>query len=143
MRPPTVHPTQLGMSSLLLIPAPFLLPLAPMPALAQEAPQALTAEDYARAERHLGEHMNPLVFNGAVDPEWLPDGRFWYRNQTPQGSEYVMVDPGAGTRQPAFDHQRMANALSGVAGAGAAAGLPPGQLIPEAAVALFAPAADR
>ena len=27
--------------------------------------------------------MNPLVFNGAVDPEWMPDGRFWYRNQTP------------------------------------------------------------
>ena len=143
MRPPTSHPTRLDMSSLFLILAPVLATLAPIGGHAQEAPRALAAEDYARAERHLGEHLNPLVFNGAVNPNWTPDGRFWYHNRAPEGGEYVMVDPGAGTRAPAFDHGRMANALSEVAGAGATAdGLPPGQFIPQAAVVLFAPEGD-
>ena len=133
MRPATLFPTRRAMSFLLLL-------LAPVPGHAQEAPRALTAEDYARAERHLGESMNPLVFNGAVDPEWQPDGRFWYRNETPGGSEYLVVDPGAGTRRTAFDHERMTAALTAVGGASAtASGLPRGLLIMEAAVALFAP----
>ena len=133
MRPSALFPTRLAMSF-------FLLLLAPIPGLAQEAPSALTAEDYARAERYLGQSMDPLVLNGAVEPEWLPDGRFWYRNETPQGSEYLVVNAAAGTRQPAFDHQRMAEALSAVAGADAtASGLPRGQFVMEAAVVLFAP----
>ena len=140
MRPPASYPTRLGMSYLPLILAPFLGTPAPIPGVAQEVPRALTAEDYARAERHLGATMNPLLLGGTVDPNWMPDGRFWYRNQAPEGGEYLMVDPGAGTREPAFDHERMANALAEVAGASAtASGLPPGQFIPEAAVVLFAP----
>ena len=120
------------MSSLFLILVPVLATIAPVAGIAQEAPRALTAEDYARAERQLGQNLNPLVFNGAVEPEWLPDGRFWYRNLTPTGSEYLMVDPGAGTHAPAFDHERMTAGLSAAGGAAAvAAGLPPGQFIPE------------
>ena len=133
MRPATLFSTRLAMSFLLLL-------LVPLPGRAQEAPPTLSAEDYARAESQLGENMNPLVFNAAIEPEWLPDARFWYRNETPGGSEYVVVDPAAGTRRPAFDHERMANALSAVAGASAtAAGLPRGQFVMEAAAVLFAP----
>ncbi|HEY2804455.1 MAG TPA: DPP IV N-terminal domain-containing protein [Gemmatimonadales bacterium] len=71
---------------------PLLLVLAAAPLQAQQ-PRALTADDYARAERFMGYNTNQLVSNGAVRPVWLPDGRFWYRNQTANGTEFVMVDP--------------------------------------------------
>ncbi|MDA0311159.1 MAG: DPP IV N-terminal domain-containing protein [Gemmatimonadetes bacterium] len=94
----------------------FLSALAVVPAASQEAPRQLTAEDYARAERTLDEHTSPLVYGAQVRPHWMEDGRFWYRNQTPQGAQFVLVDPTAETRSLAFDHQRMASGLSTVAG---------------------------
>ncbi len=144
MRPPTSNSSRPRIPRFPLIPALVLANAAAISGRAQEAPPALTAEDYARAERHLGQHMSPLVLNGAVGPEWMPDGRFWYRNSSATGNQYLMVDPRAGTRAPAFDHERMATALSGVAGPGATAeGLPPGQFVPEAAVVLFAPEGEE
>src|SRR6267378_307378 len=52
------------------------------PALAQQssdAPRALTASDYARAERWMGYNTNPLVFGAGIRPAWQGDDRFWYR----------------------------------------------------------------
>src|SRR5262245_9249234 len=79
-------------------------------ALAQT--RTLTADDYARAEKFLGYNANPLVLHGSVRPTWLPDDRFWYRVTTEKGNEFVLVDPGRGTRGAAFDHVRLAEALS-------------------------------
>jgi len=81
------------------------------------APRALTADDYARAEKFMGYNTTPLVFGTSVRPTWLPDERFWYRNTTAEGSEFVLVDPVKGTRGPAFDHSKLAAALSSAAGA--------------------------
>lgn len=89
-----------------------LLAALPLAAQAPYAPRAVTAEDYARAERFLGYNTSRLVSGTPVRPNWLPDGRFWYRNATPRGSEYVMVDPARRTRGPAFDHARLAATLS-------------------------------
>jgi dipeptidyl aminopeptidase/acylaminoacyl peptidase len=83
----------------------------PTPALAQQ-PRALTADDYARAERFLGYNTNPLVSGATVRPAWLAADRFWYLNTTADGVEYVLVDPARRTRTPAFDHARVAAALS-------------------------------
>ncbi|MET0900076.1 MAG: DPP IV N-terminal domain-containing protein [Mycobacterium sp.] len=45
----------------------------------------------------------------SVQPQWLSEGkRFWYQ----VGSRYVVVDPDSGTREDAFDHDRLATALS-------------------------------
>ena len=82
------------------------------PASGQEAPRQLTADDYARAERMLAEHTDPLVHGGGVSPEWLADGRFWYRNRIEGGTEFVMVDADERLRARAFDHERVAGALS-------------------------------
>ena len=46
-------------------------------AVAQQQ-KALTASDYARAEKFMGYNTNPLV-DHSVQPAWLADGRFWYR----------------------------------------------------------------
>lgn len=76
---------------------------------------ALTADDYARAERFMGYSTAPLVFRTAVRPNWLPDDRFWYRVSVPGGAEFVLVDPARATKEPAFDHTRLAAALSSAA----------------------------
>ncbi|MGA2381837.1 MAG: DPP IV N-terminal domain-containing protein [Gemmatimonadales bacterium] len=85
--------------------------LAAAPALAQ-TPRALTADDYARAERFMGYNTTPLVYGGAVRAAWLPGDRFWYRNAIPEGYEFVLVDPARKTREGAFDHARLAATLS-------------------------------
>ncbi len=76
------------------------------------AAQPITVDDYARAESFLRENTAPLVFGASVRPTWLDGDRFWYRNDTPDGAEFVLVDPAAGTRTRAFDHTRLAHALS-------------------------------
>ena len=80
------------------------------------AQQRFTAADYARAEKFMGYNTTPLVYRSGVRPNWLPDERFWYRVTTPEGSEFVLADPARATRAPAFDHARLAAALSAAVG---------------------------
>lgn len=88
--------------------------LLTLPCFAQQ--RALTADDYARAEKFMGYNTGPLVLRAGVRPNWLPDDRFWYRVTTEQGNEFILVDPARGTRGPAFDHAKLAAALSAAAG---------------------------
>ena len=81
-----------------------------MSTLAQQP--ALTAADYARAEKFMTYNTAPLILRAGVRPNWLPDGRFWYRVTTEQGNEFILVDPARGTRGPAFDHVKLAAALA-------------------------------
>jgi dipeptidyl aminopeptidase/acylaminoacyl peptidase len=83
---------------------------------AQRAPVQLTDADYQRAERMLAPFTSPLVSGAAGRPTWLSGGRFWYRVSTPTGGEFVLVNPARRTRAPAFDHTRLAAALSTAAG---------------------------
>ncbi|HXG83156.1 MAG TPA: DPP IV N-terminal domain-containing protein [Pyrinomonadaceae bacterium] len=76
--------------------------------------KALTAEDYARAEKFLGYNVAPLVDRAGARPNWLPDERFWYRVLTPMGSEFVLINPADGSRR-AFADQAKLNAVIGSA----------------------------
>ncbi len=89
--------------------------IAAGPGVAQ-SPRALTAADYARAEKFMSYNTAPLVTRAGVRPTWLSDDRFWYRVTTAQGHEFVLVDPTRGVRAPAFDHARLAASLSTAAG---------------------------
>jgi dipeptidyl-peptidase 4 len=77
---------------------------------------ALTAADYAHAEKFMSYNTTPLVY-GAGRATWLSGDRFWYRSTTADGSEFILVDAATGQRQPAFDHAAMASALSSATGA--------------------------
>ena len=77
-----------------------------------------TAADYAQAERWMDYNVNPLVYHTVDHPEWLADGRFWYRDAGPDGVTYMLVDPAKRTRAPAFDQVKLAAALNGVSGSG-------------------------
>ena len=53
------------------------------------------------------------VPGSTLTPQWLSGGtQFWYQ----VGTRYVMVDPAAGIRRAAFDHDRLAAALSVASG---------------------------
>ncbi|MGD8331637.1 MAG: DPP IV N-terminal domain-containing protein [Acidobacteriota bacterium] len=86
-------------------------------AYGQQSPgRVLTEADYAHAEQFLSYNTNPLVLRDSVNPSWLADERFWYRVDTERGSEFILVDPAAGTRSPAFDQERLAVGLSNATG---------------------------
>ena len=69
--------------------------------------------DYTRAERFLPWHASPIVAGDSVRPNWMADKtRFWYRNKTGGGAEYVVVDPVRNVRQLLFDNARLAAAMS-------------------------------
>jgi dipeptidyl aminopeptidase/acylaminoacyl peptidase len=70
---------------------------------AASGPRALTADDYARAEKMLVYNTAPLIDRAGVRPTFLPDGRFWYRVLTPGSSEYVLINPTDGSRKTAND----------------------------------------
>ncbi|UCD51409.1 MAG: DPP IV N-terminal domain-containing protein [Phycisphaerales bacterium] len=71
-----------------------------------------TRSDYERALK-LRETTANKVYKDRVTPHWLEGNtRFWYRNDLADGArEFVLVDAQAGTRQPAFDHERLAVGL--------------------------------
>ena len=85
-------------------------------ALALPAQQKLTTADYQRAEKMMTGNTSPLVYRSGVRPNWLPDERFWYRVTTADGAEIVLVDPAKGTRALAFDHAKLAAALTAASG---------------------------
>jgi dipeptidyl-peptidase-4 len=95
----------------------FLLLTVLNPAAAQQQEKRiLTTEDYACAEKFLRQHTDPLVFGANVRPDWIDKDLFWYRNDIPEGYEFVLVDADKKQRNRAFDHERLARALSHAAG---------------------------
>ncbi|MCA1667030.1 MAG: DPP IV N-terminal domain-containing protein, partial [Thermomicrobia bacterium] len=77
----------------------------------------ITWADYARAEQFLPWNATPLVFNAAMCPNWIAESdRFWYRRAGRDGATFLVVDPATGRSAPAFDHQRLAAALTEAAG---------------------------
>ena len=87
-----------------------------LPAAQHPVRRTVTADDYAHAEKFLSKFMSPLVFGASVRPNWIDDSYFWYLNTIPEGSEFVLVDIKKKERTRAFDHKKLATALSEAAG---------------------------
>ena len=65
--------------------------------------------DYSKAERFLNWNTSRMVSGDEVNAHWYENGdtdRFWYRNKTGSGYEFMFVDPVRGVRRPLFDHFR-------------------------------------
>jgi dipeptidyl-peptidase 4 len=76
-----------------------------------------TAEQYRRAEQMLRHRRAALITGVMGPPSWLDESEsFCYTTSSSAGVEYVLVDPVAGTRKPAFDHVRLAAALADATG---------------------------
>ena len=93
--------------------APLLLlsfSIAAPPARAQG-----TAADYERGMT-LREKYQPLALDVVDQVSWIASSnRFWYRRSIEGGSEFVVVDAATLSKQPAFDHARLAAAMSAAA----------------------------
>jgi dipeptidyl aminopeptidase/acylaminoacyl peptidase len=84
--------------------------------LSTNAQQKLTEKDYQRAESFLSYSIQKYIDHNFSFPNWLPGDRFWYRTLTPQGSEFILIDPAKGKRTTAFDAQKLAAAISSATG---------------------------
>ncbi len=78
--------------------------------------RSLTAKDYERAEQFMSYNTEKFVDAGNVRPNWLAGDKFWYLSSSANGTEFILVDPVKRTRAAAFDHQKLATALSAVSG---------------------------
>ncbi len=71
-----------------------------------------TVADYDRSLA-LREKLQGLAVNVPGQAQWIEgSNRFWYRKSVQGGHEFVLVDAQALTKHPAFDHEKLAAALS-------------------------------
>src|SRR5262245_53274643 len=95
--------------------------------LAEDPPRPAASDKYVPTAEELREgyqragRFGPArgrVYKDQITPHWFHDNtRFWYRNDLRGGArEFILVDAERGTREPAFDHQKLAAALSKAAG---------------------------
>jgi len=91
-----------------LTPAPA---AEPLPRFVPDA-QAL-AEAYSQAQQRSAAPAG-RVYQDKITPHWFAGNtRFWYRNDLRGGTkEFIVVDAEKGQRGPAFDHARLAAALT-------------------------------
>ncbi|MGH7954043.1 MAG: DPP IV N-terminal domain-containing protein, partial [Limisphaerales bacterium] len=83
-------------------------PTLDSPASQHDSPQQ--RRGFGRAQRG--------VYKARITPHWFANNtQFWYRNDLSGGAkEFILVDAEKGIRQPAFDHEKLAAALSKVTG---------------------------
>jgi len=74
--------------------------------------RAVTADDYARAERFVAYNANPLVDHAVTTVTWLDATGFWYRDHDAAGDHFLRFDVATGRASPLFDHKRLADALA-------------------------------
>jgi dipeptidyl-peptidase-4 len=83
-------------------------------ATATTAPQVMTTDKSGATTVQLPPStFAQKVLNGLVIPHWI--GRtdtFWYRRETPQGSEFMVVAAASGSSHPAFDSKVVAAGLT-------------------------------
>lgn len=76
----------------------------------------VTKEDYRRADE-LANKVSGKVYYGNVRPTWIgTTGAFLYENNTPAGTEYLIVDPVRAVKRQAFDQKRLARSLQEATG---------------------------
>src|SRR5581483_4465265 len=109
-------------SSFLKFASGVILVVASLPSVVRSDPpagnkytptQEELAKAYQRANQFPGRRTGG-VYKSQITPHWFPDGtRFWYRNDLAGGTrEFILIDAARGTRGPAFDHDKLATALS-------------------------------
>ncbi len=77
-------------------------------------PEQVTEEDYKRAEKFLSSYTNDLVYGTISGEQWTNDDLLIYRHSLADGTEFMVADPESGSKERAFDHDRIANVLSGM-----------------------------
>ena len=75
-----------------------------------------TLADYQRGQA-LGGKSQGLVVDIPGAANWIGEtDHFWYTRSVRGGTEFVLVDAGAATKKAAFDHEKLAAAISSASG---------------------------
>ncbi|MET3289232.1 UNVERIFIED_CONTAM: hypothetical protein ABID98_001802 [Brevibacillus sp. OAP136] len=74
--------------------------------------QAISREQYQRAEKLMATNTGNYVFNSLIKAHWLGQTeRFWYKRElrmaSGRGKQFILVDPRQSTSRLAFDHQKL------------------------------------
>ncbi|NRA62423.1 MAG: DPP IV N-terminal domain-containing protein [Psychrobium sp.] len=72
----------------------------------------LTISDYQRAEQLLRKSTGKLVFGTVKNSKWLDNDRLTYRTSVVGGYKFVLADAAKREKTAAFDHAKIAAALS-------------------------------
>jgi len=76
-----------------------------------------TLADYRRAEKFLSKNVEKMMFHTQVSPHWIgKTSQFWYKDNTRAGKQFILVNIEQNTVVLAFDHQKLAAALSKLMG---------------------------
>ncbi|MFX0057746.1 MAG: DPP IV N-terminal domain-containing protein [Candidatus Hodarchaeota archaeon] len=74
-------------------------------------------EDYKRAEEFLPWNIHQEVFNANIEPHWIENGKkFWYVRKLKNEKKFLLVNPELNEKRNAFDHAKLAQALSEITG---------------------------
>ena len=95
-----------------IIPVAFLLLLGTTFSVAAQDMQ----EAYERAEAMLSWNLADKVFYSNVNPNQIDENRFWYIQNSREGNRYMLVNVAGQTRELAFDHGRLADAIEEATG---------------------------
>ena len=75
----------------------------------------VSVADYKRADS-LAEKFRDRMWYGNVSPSWAGETNvFTYENQTPSGTEYIIVDPAKKSKKEAFSTKKLAREMSEIA----------------------------
>ena len=75
-----------------------------------------TLADYQRGQE-LARKTQGLVVDAPGAANWIGEtDHFWYSKSVKGGTEFLLVDAAAATKKPAFDHEKLAAALSSASG---------------------------
>src|SRR5438445_1500645 len=75
-----------------------------------------TLADFERAQGIQAKGRG-LVVHVPGTPTWIgKTDHFWYTRSVKGGTEFLLADAAAGTKKPAFDHERLAAGISKVTG---------------------------
>ena len=74
--------------------------------------QSLSIDKYAQAEQQLSKYTDKLVTGTTENPVWTNNNRLTYRSHTKQGEQFFIIDAESKEKNLAFDHQKLAAALS-------------------------------
>jgi dipeptidyl-peptidase-4 len=82
-----------------------------MTEMAAEAPKA----NYQLASRFSPNKLKKIIYSTAVDPHWLKlSDRFWYMYETPNGKEWMVVDPAARLKKKLFNSAALAADITSI-----------------------------
>lgn len=90
-------------------PLTLLLFLISLPHLSfsQIGRDSVTVADYEHATNFLSFSTSPLVDKAFVSPQWLEDGRFWYKISVNGEDQFVLVDPETGKKKTASSENEL------------------------------------